>query len=108
MPPPSAPDRETIVRRLRETRTELAESFGVRWILLVGSAARGDAGPQRDVDVLVELDRPIGLFALGELRRVLTERLGFSVDVGTPGSLRPRAREAARPRWPRQFVSRRS
>ncbi len=91
----SAPDRETVLRLLHDMKPELAREFGVRSILLFGSVARGDAGPESVVDVLVEFDRPVGLFALATLRRVLSERLGRPVDVGTVGSLRPRAREAA-------------
>jgi uncharacterized protein len=89
------PDRETVLRVLRDLRAELARAFGVRSILLFGSVARGDAGPESDVDLLVEFDRPVGLLALATLRRTLSERLGRPVDVGTVDSLRPRARAAA-------------
>ena len=89
------PDRETVLRILRDFQPELAREFGVRSILLFGSVARGEAGAASDVDLLVEFDRPVGLLVLSTLRRALSERLGRPVDVGTVGSLRPRARAAA-------------
>lgn len=91
----SPPDRDTILRILRGLRADFAREFGVSSILLFGSFARDEAGPESDVDLLVEFDRPVGLLALATLRRTLSERLGRPVDVGTVGSLRPRARAAA-------------
>jgi predicted nucleotidyltransferase len=89
------PVRETVLRILRELAPELARTFGARSILLFGSVARGEAGPESDVDLLVEFDRPVGLLELATLRRTLSEQLGRPVDVGTVDSLRPRARAAA-------------
>lgn len=41
------------------------------------------------MDVLVEFDRPVGLFTLLGLKSYLEELLGCAVDVGTAKSLRP-------------------
>ena len=46
-----------------------------------------------DVDLLVEFDRPVGLFGLFALQDRLEELLGCKVDLGTPRSLKPRLRE---------------
>lgn len=46
-------EKEDVLRVLREHRSEL-ENLGVRRIGLFGSVVRGGAGPDSDVDVLVE------------------------------------------------------
>lgn len=85
--------RDEALRILSEHREELKE-FGVRRLAIFGSVARNEAGPESDVDVLVEFDdRPIGLFELVDLQHYLEELLGCEVDVGTFRSLKRRLRE---------------
>jgi predicted nucleotidyltransferase len=50
--------------------------------------ARGEARPDSDVDLLVEFDRPIGLFGLIALQLRLEELLGCPVDIGSWDSLK--------------------
>jgi excisionase family DNA binding protein len=47
-----------LLRLLREAVPDMRERFGVRRIGVFGSAARGEAGPKSDVDVLVEFEDP--------------------------------------------------
>lgn len=81
---------------LNEYMDELREQFGVRHLSLFGSVARDEAGRDSDVDVLVEFNRPTGLFGLFRLQDRLEELLGCPVDLGTAGSLKPRMRERVR------------
>ena len=55
--------------------------------------ARDAAGEGSDVDVLVEFDRPIGLFAFIDLRDYLGQLLGRRVDLVTVEALKPQLRE---------------
>jgi predicted nucleotidyltransferase len=66
----------------------LAEKHGGRNVRVFGSVARGDAGPDSDIDFLVDFDAGRTLFDLIGLRLDLEELLGTAVDVVTPGSLR--------------------
>ena len=61
-------------------RTELA-SLGVRSLDLFGSVARGDSGPDSDVDLLVEFAEPIGLFHFFRAQKRLEQVLGRRVDL---------------------------
>jgi predicted nucleotidyltransferase len=61
-------------------RTELA-SLGVRSLDLFGSVARGDSGPNSDVDLLVEFAEPIGLFHFFRVQKRLEQVLGRRVDL---------------------------
>lgn len=85
--------RDEILRMLREAHPDLAARFGVRSLSLFGSVARGEDGPESDVDLLVDFDRPTGYFGLFRLQRHLEELLGGRVDLGTAGSLKAPLRD---------------
>jgi hypothetical protein len=86
-------NREQVIRVLSARSVELTQKHGVRSLFLFGSASRGEAGPESDVDLLVEFDRPVGYFGLFALQDYLESILGCKVDLGTPNSLKPRIRE---------------
>lgn len=68
------------------------EALGVDALYLFGSVARDEANPESDVDVLVELSRPMG-WEFFDIQKALEGWLGRKVDVGTADSLKPRIRE---------------
>jgi predicted nucleotidyltransferase len=84
--------REEALAILNNHRDNLKE-FGVRSLMLFGSVARNEAQADSDVDLLVEFERPVGLFTFVRLKRYLESALGCSVDLGTPDSLRPYLQE---------------
>jgi predicted nucleotidyltransferase len=84
--------REKVLKILHDHQAEL-EARGIRNLALFGSVARDEAQPESDVDILVEFDRPVGLFALVELQEYLEDILGCEVDLGTPDSLKERIRQ---------------
>lgn len=55
--------------------------MGVRSLDLFGSVARGESGPDSDVDLLVDFDSPIGLFHFFRVQRRIEEILGAKVDL---------------------------
>ena len=85
--------RSQVIEILSEQRSELARTYGVKSLALFGSVARDQSTSASDVDLLVEFDRPVGYFGLFALQDHLESLLGCKVDLGTPGSLRPRIRE---------------
>lgn len=89
-----ATQRDHATQILRTAMPELQQRFGVVSLRIFGSVARDEAGPDSDVDILVEFSGPVSLFLLADLQEFLTEALGRPVDVGTEASLRPRMREA--------------
>ncbi|QSF48489.1 nucleotidyltransferase family protein [Thermosynechococcus sp. GLH187] len=76
-----------------ENRRESLKKFAVKTLQLFGSVARDEAHAESDVDLLVEFERPVGLFTFIELKEYLEEILNCSVDLGTPQSLRSTLRE---------------
>ena len=49
--------KEEILRLLRGHLDELRQRFGVKSLAIFGSVARGEAGPDSDIDILVSKDR---------------------------------------------------
>ncbi|MBA2692026.1 MAG: nucleotidyltransferase family protein [Rubrobacter sp.] len=87
--------REEATRIIAEHRDELKKR-GVKHIYLFGSTARDEAGPESDVDVLIEVDHKdhhFGLFQQVELQSYLEQILGQAVDVGTVDSLKPQLKK---------------
>ena len=81
-------DKEKVIQTLRENRQTLAQ-FHVRSLSVFGSMVRGEAGPESDIDILVEFepDAHVGLFGFARLQRFLQEILGREVDLATPKAL---------------------
>ena len=81
---------------LKDKRQEIlriAGRYGAHNVRLFGSAARGQATPTSDVDILVDLEPGRSLLDLGGLLDELQELLGCSVDVVTPNTLREHIRQ---------------
>jgi predicted nucleotidyltransferase len=86
--------RDEIIDILRACREELRRDFGVESIALFGSAARGDAGPSSDIDILVDVQRPISLFRLVALQLRFQEILHApKVDVVMRDAIFPGLRD---------------
>ena len=85
---------EQVQAVLAAHRAELA-SLGVVSLAVFGSVARGEAGPESDVDLLVELDpaRRISLFDFVGIKLALEDLLGREVDLVERCALRERWRE---------------
>lgn len=84
--------RDDVLTVLRAHSEELRQ-FGVVSLILFGSVARDQAGPQSDIDLLVELKRPAGYFAVVRLQEHLEHLLKARVDLLTPGALDDTLRE---------------
>ena len=64
-------------------------ALGASHVRLFGSVARGDDGPESDIDLLVDVASSVGLFALGQMRSEAERILGTRVDVVLANSLKP-------------------
>ncbi len=81
-------DKGEVIQILQANRQALAQ-FHVRSLSIFGSVARGEAGSDSDVDILVEFEpgARVGLFHCARLQRFLRETLGREVDLATPKAL---------------------
>jgi predicted nucleotidyltransferase len=84
--------RDDVLAILAAHKDELAR-FHVKSLALFGSVARDEAGPESDVDVLVEFDPPVGLFGFVRLQLFLEALFGHPVDLVERAAVRPAIRE---------------
>ena len=77
----------------REHILRLAERWGARHVRVFGSVARGDTGPQSDVDFVVHFESDRSLLDHGGLLMDLQDLLGCEVDVVDDDAMRPRFRD---------------
>jgi predicted nucleotidyltransferase len=67
--------------------------YGVKRAGLFGSIVRGEAKVRSDVDLLVDMDRPIGLFRFVGMKQDLEKALGRKVDMVEYAALKPALRD---------------
>jgi uncharacterized protein len=78
--------RDRVLEMIAAHREQL-QAMGVKSLDLFGSVARDEAKSSSDIDLLVEFNRPVGLFEFIEVRLYLEDLLGYPVDMGTLDAL---------------------
>jgi hypothetical protein len=76
-----------LLQEKREEILRIAAEHGARNVRVFGSAARGEAGPESDIDFLIELEPDRSLFDHVALLQDLEDALGRKVDVVTEKGL---------------------
>ena len=84
--------RKETLRLLQAHKAELAKQFGVVRLALFGSTARDTAGPNSDIDILVEFDGPATSARYFGVQFYLEDLLCRPVDLVTEKALRPELR----------------
>jgi predicted nucleotidyltransferase len=88
-------DKDAVLARLRAHEAEL-KAMGIARLSLFGSVARGEAGPDSDVDLAAEFDRsrPFGMFQFAALEGRLRDLMGLPVDLVGEPARKPRMQKA--------------
>lgn len=92
---PILPDEpESMLGRVLGTRRDAIVAAAARHgganVRVFGSVARGEDGPESDVDLLIDLEPGTGLLSLGRMEVELERILGRPVDVVPERMLTPR------------------
>ena len=88
-------NKEQALQILRDNRTILTETYGVRRIGLFGSIVRDQLKPKSDIGIVVEFEKEKKkLHNFLALRRYLENQLGRPVDLGIESALKPAIRDA--------------
>ena len=74
---------------LRGQKKVLREEYGVSEIGLFGSYIRGEAKKDSDLDVLVKINRRMGLLKFISIENYLSDLLGVRVDLVMKDVLKP-------------------
>ncbi len=80
-------NKNNLIKLLKIHSPELKE-YGVSTIAVFGSIARDEATTESDVDILVDFDRPVGLFHFVRLKSYLEAMLDKPVDLVTKAALK--------------------
>ena len=80
---------EEIEKIIKNNKKELNEKYGLISIGIFGSYARGEQYSESDLDLLVEVRRPMGFVKFIRLENHLTQLLGIKVDMVTQKALKP-------------------
>lgn len=84
---------DELIAPKRDLIRRIAERHGARNVRVFGSVARGDAGPQSDVDFLIEVGPSTSAWFPGGLVADLEDALGRRVDIVSERALAPALRD---------------
>jgi hypothetical protein len=85
-------NRNDILNKLRELKPFLNREYSVKEIGLFGSFASDSARDDSDIDLLIELEKPIG-WKFFSLEIYLEQIFGRKIDLVTKNALRDRLKE---------------
>jgi predicted nucleotidyltransferase len=77
----------------REEILKIAAGHGARKVRVFGSVARGEARPDSDIDLLVDLEPGRSLLDIIAIKQDIEDLLGCEVDVVTEAAISPPIRE---------------
>lgn len=84
-----AMDVRELLRQHRSEILRVARAHGARQVRVFGSIARGDARPDSDVDLLVDLEPGRSLLDLVAIKQDIEDLLDREVDVVTERAVSP-------------------
>jgi predicted nucleotidyltransferase len=79
---------------IRQQRGVLRDQYGVAVVAIFGSYVRDEQKTESDVDLLVEVLRPVSLLELAGAEIYLSEILGAKVDLVPKRSIREELKKA--------------
>src|SRR3990172_4449808 len=80
---------EEIKEVIQRHKEDLRKKYGVKEIGIFGSYVKGDQSEGSDLDILVELEKPIGFVKFIRLENDFSHLLGVKVDLVTKNALKP-------------------
>jgi predicted nucleotidyltransferase len=87
---------DKLLQDKRDEILRIAAGHGTRDVRVFGSLARDEAGPESDIDILVELDHGrslLDIITIKTIKQDLEDLLGCDVDVVTEAAISPYIRE---------------
>ena len=80
---------EEIKEVIQKHREEFREQYGLKEIGIFGSYVKGEQKESSDIDMLIELEKPIGFVRFMRLENALSQLLGVRVEMVTRKALKP-------------------
>lgn len=80
---------EEIKEILQKHKDKLKEQYGLKEIGIFGSYVKDEQDEKSDLDILIELEKPIGFVRFMRLENALSELVGIRVEMVTKKALKP-------------------
>ena len=77
------------IARIKRKIMPILKRYGVIKAALFGSVVRGDERKDSDIDILVDIEKDIGLLEFIGLKQDLEDALGHPVDLVEYGTIKP-------------------
>jgi predicted nucleotidyltransferase len=77
------------IARIKRKIMPILKKYGVMKTALFGSVVRGDERRDSDIDILVDIEKDIGLLEFIGLKQELEDALGHPVDLVEYGTIKP-------------------
>ena len=78
-----------VERILEKNKKELNEKYGLKKVGIFGSYVKEKQDENSDIDLLVEVERPMGFIKFIKLENHLSQLLGIKADLVTKKALKP-------------------
>ena len=81
------------IARIKRKIMPILKRYGVMKAALFGSVVRGEEKKNSDIDILVDIEKDIGLLEFIGLKQELEDALGHPVDLVEYGTIKPLLRD---------------
>lgn len=78
-----------IQKIIKQNKQALKKQYGLKEVGIFGSYVKGEQDEDSDVDLLVEVERPMGLVKFMKLENHLSQILGVKADLVMKKALKP-------------------
>jgi len=75
------------ISEIQNKISPILKEYGVKRASVFGSVSRGEDSPKSDVDIMVSLGKPMGMFAYMNLIREIENKLDRKIDLVTENSI---------------------
>lgn len=79
-----------ILDKLRANKADIQKKYPVASLALFGSFARNEQTPESDIDIMVELDKPVGIEFVDLLIDLESILAGAKIDLVSKKGIKPR------------------
>jgi len=77
---------------IQKNKKDLKDKYGLKEIGIFGSYVKDEQDGNSDIDILVEIERPMGFVKFIKLENHLSQILSIKVDLVTKKALKPSQR----------------
>ena len=81
------------IEEIKHKIVPILKQGGVNKAAIFGSVARGEERPDSDIDILVEISKPYGLFEFVNIKHSLEDALDKKVDLVDYQAIKPRIKD---------------